>query len=268
MSVETYLEKPSIKFIFPCGFRCCATEVLKVAGLRKMSGPFDYILVDLETAFKLITTNFDKYIDDTVEYKKSCGLIKSCYPKYIEGIDKRFLDFVNGPVSYMKNTRENEHYFYNQNFMDESLSDDLYEWKSICVFCHHNLWGSNVRSTLIRHCERFSKIWQEHLSSTLLFHVTKIITNIDDCIKNILELKNKYCIESHFVVVVCYDSTLGLFDKKCDFIDSVLFIYKPVESYDIQRINFGDDNWRYDYTEEIDCMKEYFTLDLVEKDSV
>lgn len=263
------MEKPVIQFMFSCGFRCYSPDALKSAGLRMMSGPFDYIFIDLESAFKLITKKFDGFTNDIVEYCKIQGKLNPCYLKYTESIDKRFIDFSKGPIIYMAKNQQNEHYFYNQMYMDDTLDCDIYKWKSICVFAHHNLFSSSDRETLHRRSERFNKILEQSSTSTILFHITKIITNIDACMHDILYLKNKYIdITAYLVVIVCYDSSLNTSIGEPVFIDNTLFIFKPVESYDVQFTKYKDENQTYDYSKEIDIMRQYFTIDLVSIDDL
>jgi len=40
-----------IKFIFSIGFRCFSTDLLKKFKFRKISSPFDSLMIDIETCF-------------------------------------------------------------------------------------------------------------------------------------------------------------------------------------------------------------------------
>jgi Putative papain-like cysteine peptidase (DUF1796) len=263
------MEKPVIQFMFSCGFRCYSPDALKSAGLRMMSGPFDYIFIDLESAFKLITRKFDGFIDDIIEYKKAKGTLSPCYFKYTKEIDSRFLEFVKGPVLYMAKNQMNEHFFYNQMYLDDELDYNLYNWKKICVFAHSNLFSTQHRETINRRCERFNKITEEFSSSTILFHITKIITDVDKCVRDILDLKLAYSsVQAYLVAIICYDESKGIPHREPLFTDNVLFIFKPVESYEVQFTKYREENERYDYSKEIDIMREYFIIDLLSLDDI
>lgn len=263
------MEKPVIHFIFSCGFRCPAPDALKFNGLRMMSGPLDYIFVDLESAFKLITRKFDGLINDIVEFKKSENTLSLCYPKYSSEICHNFINFAQGPVMYMVNDKKNDHYFYNQMYLDDKIDCNLYKWDSICVFAHHNLYSSTNRETIIRRCERFNQIMDRWQSEVVLFHVTKIVTNIEESIQNIIRIKGLYdTITAYLVVIVCYDETVEKINKKSLIKDGIIFIFKPVEPYAVQAVKYGDDNsaYRYKYNEEIEEMRTYFNFELTSLD--
>jgi len=259
------MNNPVIQFLFSCGFRCYSPDALKFNGLRKMAGPLDYIFVDLETAFKLITRRFDGFIHDIVEYKKSANALTLCYPKYSDRISQNFIDFTKGPIYYMEKNRANEHYFYNQMYLDDTLDSNLYRWKSICVFAHHNLYSSEHRATILRRCDRFNRVMDLYQTATVLFHITKIVTNIEECIQSIICIKQKYsAIVSHLVVIVCYDETVEKAEVKSICRDGIVFIFKPVETYHVQTLKYDEENsaYKYDYSKEIAEMKSYFIFEL------
>ncbi len=51
--------KSSINYIFSIGYRCYSSDFLNIYKLRKISGPFDYLFIDFETALKIINNNFN-----------------------------------------------------------------------------------------------------------------------------------------------------------------------------------------------------------------
>ena len=60
-----------INFIFSIGFRCYSPDFLYKYKLRKISGPFDYLFIDIETVFDNINNDFDKFLSDIVFINKN-----------------------------------------------------------------------------------------------------------------------------------------------------------------------------------------------------
>ena len=47
-----------IEYIYSIGHRCNCPDFLKYYNLRNISGPFDYLYVDIDTCFDNIQNNF------------------------------------------------------------------------------------------------------------------------------------------------------------------------------------------------------------------
>ena len=149
----------------------------------------------------------------------------------------------------------------NTNFLDDTLSGNLYEWNKICVIQHHDIHNKEIYDIISKRCERFNKIIEDHSYKTCLFHITRILTisDIQEYMNNMIQLKQLYSINTYVVVVVCCDNL----DNVQYFKENFLFIIKRVEPYDLQ-ITQGDksDNNFY-YANEINIMKQYFNFQLV-----
>lgn len=240
-----------INYIFSAGFRCNSTYTLGDFSLRPFSGPFDYLFIDLETVFSLINTKLTDFLNNIVVFNKNKQQSYS-----INSLNE--LNTKN--VCYMAHNYNNIDLRINTNFLDPTLSGNLYEWDRICIFHHHDILKPDIYNTIKRRIDRFNKIIENHSEKTCLFYITKILTidNIQDYINNILKLKLMYSINSYIVIIVCADNL----ENAYYFQDNVLFIIKKVPPYRQQIImHEGTDN-NFNYTPEFNIIKTFFNFQL------
>ena len=50
-----------INNVFSIGYRCNADELLEALNIRKYSSPFSFMVIDVKTALKFISTKFENY---------------------------------------------------------------------------------------------------------------------------------------------------------------------------------------------------------------
>jgi hypothetical protein len=200
--------KPIINFIFSIGYRCYSTDFLNNFKLRKMSSPFDYLFVDLETSLKIINNNFYDYLNDIILFNKNTQNIQLFYKKNTTEINNKFYELLKNNIGYMAHNYNDVTLLFNQNYLHNELDDNLYNWNTICSFHHHNVLDSNIYSTLKKRCERFNIIYNKYNQTTALFYITKIINceNIGRYINNILELKNKNNIKCLIIIIINCDN--------------------------------------------------------------
>jgi hypothetical protein len=245
--------KIQIKYMFSAGFRCIAAQNLIKHNLRKCSSPFDYLIIDLETVFRIIHGNFENYLKNIVIFNKNQNLAYEV--EALNELQKK------DTVCYMGINYNAMDLRINTNYIDETLSENLYEWKKICIFHHHNICDEALCSTLTRRTSRFQKIIEDFSENTCLFYITKIetIEDIDKYMDNIAFLKINYTIKTYLIMIVCCDNL----DNTVYFRDSILFIIKKVEPYNIQIHSERKTDNNYDYSYEFDIMRHYFDFQLV-----
>ena len=90
----------TLQFIFSIGFRCYSPDFLKTHHLRKISSPFDYLMVDIETAFHAIHTQFEDYLHDIVLFHKN-KQIELHYPKNTTSVKPQWTALLHQSVRYM-----------------------------------------------------------------------------------------------------------------------------------------------------------------------
>lgn len=240
-----------IKYIFTIGFRCYAPETLKSHGLRPYSGPFDYLFIDIESACAIINNKFKKFMSDIVIFNKSNN-------KKYSNTKLSLLN--NSKVCYMAHDYNNVDLRININYMNTCSSGNLYDWKHICIFHHHDIMSPDIKTKISRRIERFNHIYNSTPNETMLFHITRIehIDNIDNYVQSIVNLKKRYNITSYMVLLVCCNNQ----PKTTIYKDNILFIIKNVPSYNTQYTTYQTDN-NFSFNEEIDIMKSYFQFKLV-----
>lgn len=251
------MELININYIFSAGFRCYSPDFLIFYNLRPFSGPFDYLFIDIETVFKLIYKKMDNFLNNIVIFNKSSNIT----------YELNILNELNNKyVCYMAHDYNNYDIRINTNYIDKELSGNLYEWNSICIFHHHDIYDSSIYNTIIKRVERFKNIIKNNSQNTCLFHITKIlhINNITEYIDSMINMKNKYQIDTYIIIIMCCDNL----EDNHYFKDNILFIIKKVDSYDIQiNSNIGTDN-NLDYGKELQIIKQYFNFNLVQKDKI
>jgi hypothetical protein len=176
------MDKITINYIFSAGFRCYSPDTLKEFGLRPFSGPFDYLFIDIESVFTLINKKMSFFLDDIIIYNK-CK--QQNYP--IHSINE--LNEKN--ICYMAHDYNTVDLRINTNFLDDTLSGNIYNWNKICIFHHHDISNTGQSEMIKKRAERFNKIIEQHGETTSLFHITKIVTinNIQEYMDNMIRNK-------------------------------------------------------------------------------
>lgn len=258
-----------INFIFCIGFRCYSVEFLKKYELRKISGPFDYLFIDIETSFKILNNNFNNFLYDIVLFNKSTKNIKLYYNKNTNEINNNLYKLLKKRnIFYMAHNYNYNNLLINQNYINNNLlSNNLYDWTNICVFLHHNIVDNNIYNIIKMRCERFINISNIYKDNICLFFITKIIScnNIKDYIKDIINMKNNYNIYYYLIIIICSDNN----DEEHYYYDNekCLFIIKKVDSYEYQYTNYKTDN-NLNYDKEYEIILKYFKFNLIEKSNI
>jgi len=259
----------NINFIFTLGYRCYATDFLNTHNLRKMSGPFDYLIIDFETAIKIISNKFSDFTSDIIYSNKNKNQISLFYKKNTTYINDKIIELLKKDIVYMNHCYNHMDLFINQNYLDiNKINNNLYYWDNICLFMHHNLLDKNNYDKINMRCERFNNIINKYESSTALFYITKIVNynnNIFDYINNIIKIKELYNINSYIIMIINCDNVeqSHYFYNK----EKCLFIIRNVENYETQKIKYEVDN-SSTYHDELKIIFNYFTFNLIEKNDI
>lgn len=248
-----------INFIFSIGFRCYSPDFLIKYKLRKIAGPFDYLFVDLETAFDNINNNFEKFMSDIVFVNKKKKINKIYYSKEI--INKKILDFTkNKNINYMRHNYNKTNLVINQNFIN-NISSNLYNWDRICIFHHHNIIDKSIYDIKLERIKIFNNIYKNNGNRLCLLYITRIKTlQLEKYKENIYNLKKKYNINCFLILIICSDNL----QDEYFFENNILFIIKKVNNYDYQyKNNPGTDN-NLNYDNEFNLIKKFFDMKLMD----
>jgi len=249
----------TINFIFSIGFRCYSPDFLKCHNIRNISGPFDYLFIDIETAFDNINNNFDLFLNDIVVVNKNKQINKIYYSD--KRINKQILDFTeNKDIGYMSHNYNNSNLIINQNFINDTPSN-LYNWDRICIFLHHNITEKSTYDIVYKRVNIFKNIYKNRKKDMCLFYITKIVEteNIEQYQKKIYHIKKKYNINCYMIIIICSDKL----DDYYIFENNILFIIKKVNDYQYQYHNKpGTDN-NLNYNKEFNIIKNIFNLELM-----
>lgn len=257
-----------INFIYSIGFRCYAPDFLKNHNIRNISGPFDWGIFDIETAFANINNNFDIFLKDIVVVNKSKKINKIFYSD--KKINKKIIDFINKNeyICYMAHNYHSNTMVINQNFINETPSN-LYYWDRICMFRHTDITEKSKYDTVCKRIDIFKNIYKNRTKNMCLFYVTRIIEteNIGQYQKKIYDMKKKYNINCYIIIIICSDRL----DDNYIFENDILFIIKKVDDYSYQVRDFEgnagvDGRGKNDVSngdKEYNIIKKIFCLDLM-----
>lgn len=260
--------KPIINFIFSLGFRCYSPWFLTNFKLRKMSSPFDYLIINFETSLKIINNNFDDYLNDIILLNYDKQHIELFYKKNTTEINNKFYELLQNDIGYIIHKYNSNNLLINQNYIDDNkLDNNLYNWNTICLFHHHDILDTNIYTSMKNRCERFNNIINKYNETTSLFHITRIINceNIVDYMNNIIELKTKYGIKCFIIIIINCNNIED--NEYYNEVDKCLFIIKNVENYETQKAKYGVEN-ELNYEKEFNSISKYFTFNLIEKDNI
>jgi hypothetical protein len=227
-----------IDYLFSIGHRCSSLDFLIHHNLRKMSGPFDFVGLDIETAFDNIETKFTKFLQNLVilnlNHKKVFfqNFSKYCY------IEKKLLKLKN--LNYMRDNYNFRNVAINHNYMPTIINENIYTWDRYCIFLHYNMLNPAALTKIQNKFTIFNKIYAQKSEKTCLIYNSKILKNenIQNTINFIKNLKYKYNIKSYLIIFLCCED---LINEYSIFENEILFIIKKVNSYEAQYKKYGTD---------------------------
>jgi hypothetical protein len=262
--------KPEIHYMLCIGFRCLTTDIMKKNDWRKFTGPFDEMYIDIETVFETISTDFDSYLTDIVEYYPSKSTAKLYFPNKTSDLHSQITALKTKQISYLAHNYMNNTHIINQNYIETNNSGNYYDWSRICVFHHQNLVQKDIHDKLTRRIQRTRELFQNHSEHLLLFGTTRIISSsLHTYIQYIVERKQFYKIPYKLCLIVYTDKVP---EKPYDVIEECLFIYQQCYSYHVHytwsRNGIYADNNGTDVSNCIEIIKNYYQLNLFDKNTL
>jgi hypothetical protein len=262
-----------IRYFLSIGHRCNSTDFAIKYDLRKFSSPFDYMYVDFESALQIISKRFSDFCNDIVIMDNQNKSLQLIHKKNTNVPDEEYSMLLKKNIKYMNDDFSWTTLRINQTYTrpfdhNEEILDNIYFWPRICIHHHHNVQDIHVLNGMQKRCNRFLKVVDNYWRNAVLFYITQILHSvcIEDEIFRLITMKNKYNVKSFLIYILCCDDH----DDDHFFIDRCLFIVKKVPSYRQQFLERGTDNHvKYlNYDREIDLMRKYFDMDLIEKDAL
>jgi len=252
-----------INHIFTLGWRCNSTKFLNTYNLRRISSPFDWVIIDFETSVENIKTKFEKYLDSVVKYQKNKtttllysnnGVIAPLFKK-MDDLD----------LSYMLIDWNYELLHFNQNFLPTKLSGNVYDWDRVCLFRHLTGDGKYFYNKTRSRIDNFTSVLNKSADKTLLLYISKIIDKGD-----VEKLKREYVgiVEKHkmtnlFWIVL---GVSGGAEVSLERVGNVWFCTLPVPPYEEQlHSQSGNENdlGVMDYDKMYLLMKQSFKINII-----
>lgn len=190
--------------IVTIGNRCSTDSFLKKYGLRNYSGPFSFILTDLETSLYYIKNRFDKFLD------------------VIE------IDNTDFKIMHLPHWRMTNKFFVNKFIYENYILNfdrDIYDLDRLLIWNHHN--PIKDRETLTRRYERILDMIDNH-KNLLFLYFSKIVSldKIDNEVNKVIDLINKYNFKNRLCYVIFVEATNNKYDsvhyKSIDNVDFLL----------------------------------------------
>jgi hypothetical protein len=145
-------------------------------GHRIMSSPFDYMYIDFESALQCIQDEFANYTKDIVIFNKERKIGTLFNQRNTKELlpEIQYLLDTEAPIIFNTENYTEETLFFNQNYIDYNNTDNknnLYKWKTICLFFHHNMALHSSVNTLDRRSRRLMKCINTR--NTLLVYINQ-----------------------------------------------------------------------------------------------
>ena len=247
-----------INYIYSIGFNCNTARFLMNHNLRRFASPFDWMHIDFESALENINTQFENYLTDLIHIKQDSNICELVRKKNLNEIPKQLL--FNDKLTYMTFSYYDHNLFINGNYISEDLSSNVYDWKKVELWLHHDFLNSHYVNTIQHRVERFKNLYYKNYENSILIHITKIetIESLEDYKNSVLQIIRKNNIKSYVIKIVCSDNleSQHIFEDKC------LIIVKKVPTYNEQtarRITENDVNV-IDFGNVMGVIRKYFNF--------
>lgn len=174
-----YYRNISMINIITIGFRCTTDKILDLYNMRKFSGPFSSLLVDLETSLILLKTNFKDYFTDIKKIKH------------------------NGDIKYLSHWRMTKEFWVNTKFTECIQNKNIYDLSRYLIWNHHNMYKQDIIETFKRRINRIITLLNN--DNCILLFIGKIYkdNNIDEFIHNSIEpIVEKHNLSNKLVYVL------------------------------------------------------------------
>lgn len=239
-----------IHYIFSVGHHYNSVKILKQNNLWKHGGPFDEMIVDLETCLMNIHQRFSEFInrDHLVMIHQGKKYISS-----YKHVDQQLIEIMSDtdPLTCIYEYYDDQYLVFNQTFLKKNKSLDLYTWDRICLF-KEDPFQSHVHNSIQKRCENFNTIYQSQSKYVSLFHITYILdVSIEIYMRLIEAFLDEFEISCYTTIIIC---TCRLFKQRFEKTDRILFIFKYIQ--------FHENILDFNFHEEIDIMKTQLCIKL------
>lgn len=242
-----------IEYVFATGFRCSSTQFIREHKLVGISSPLDWVTIDFETSILNIADGFKNFLKDIVVYSNRTDpkLHLSTQP-----LHPIWAELKPHPLTYFNQNISSQVLRFNQNYLPTIHTRNLYEWDRICMFLHYSVEGHDFVK-LENRIKKFNKIYSEHKTESLLFHITRILNTKDIATEKqkMSEVVKKYDIESPIFIVLTVDDGV---ETKLDIEDNIYFCTLPVPSV--------QDQWKYNAENELTQINHNAVYELMNKE--
>ena len=180
---------------------CNAADIIKNAGLRKSSYPFDYIFSSLTMIKHCINDRFNTFLDKN--YYKYCSDSSMQHLFYSKFIDTEIL---------------RKHHITNNL---PNIANNLINRE---IFLHHNLFNNDIYLAFVRRCNRLLNLIDNNNKIVFIYYncYTNDFNDILDFYNNFSNYKNIYVV--------------GIFENSCD--KKILFESSKCKIYQNYDRNF------------------------------
>lgn len=277
--MEFFHPKITIKHAFSIGYRCNSSNFLNMHGHRIMSSPFDYMYIDFESALRCIQDEFANYTKDIVIFNKPNKIASLFNHKNTTVVLPEIQHLLDTEEPILCNHQDyyEETLFFNQNYLsigNESESEgaalslaaaaattNMYKWKSICLFFHHNMTLVRSIETLDRRCLRMMSCIRSR--NTLLLYINQN-TGFSDLSAEIAKYqsmiaryvpRNQY--PNIYFAIILYSEK---YEDSIIFLEPALFMVKK-----INKETYWDD---MQFDTQYATLLRHFEIDLIEKQNL
>lgn len=254
-----------INYVFAIGRRCNATIFLNHYVLRIYSSPFDWTIIDFETSIENIKTNFKKYLNDIVIYRKN-KMKRLIYSN--NEINPFFKEMDGLDIGYMALNWNDQTLRLNQNYLPTGRSGNLYTWDRICLFVHPLVEDEVHRNKVRSRIGNFNMVFDKHHDTTLFFYISEIIevADIERRKMEFVNIVNKYEMTNPFFIVLTVGEDI---EARVERVGNVWFCTIPVPSYESQfSAGFDENNLgALDFDKVYSLLKQTFDINIIKRPS-
>lgn len=181
--------KIKINYVLTIGRRCNSTDYLRLNNLTKFSSPFDWLIVDFDSALELISKEFSDFTQDILIYKHSKPAVMHKINdaeranKHLS-ILRSYPNIIHFNRNFNKKTMR-----YNLNYVGDKIDSNLYSKGRSCNFMHHDVTQPDIQLKLKKRTIRMNELMKNKKSETLLFYLSIIV---DDYVYTVEHVKNTY----------------------------------------------------------------------------
>ena len=141
-----------IKYCFSVGYRCVVDELMETMGIREFSGPFSWMVCDIETSLGFIENQFEDFTN-------------------VIRINRSNHNFCWTPNKFWAHDL-----FFNHKFLPADRNIDVSTIRRMCCWNHHHLDNKETLNAIHRRIKRMSDALSNKNNNTLLLYIDNLQT--------------------------------------------------------------------------------------------